>query len=122
MMFSFFSFRGKEPSSPEYHEQLLCLTKQLELKLYQSAPSFEAYLDMFTESGLKHLAVRVATETWPSCAQLVDAALQSRERNELHLKFEHNVAALQKEVDRVINEKTQVDTQLNEALVELKAK
>jgi len=122
MMFSFFSFGGKEPSSPEYHEQLLRLTKQLELKLYQSAPSFEAYLDMFTESGLQHLAVRVATETWPSCAQLVKAALLSRERNELHRKFEHNVAALQKEIDHVNNEKTTVDAQLNEALVELKAK
>lgn len=122
MMFSFFSYGGKEPSSPKYHEQLLCLTKQLELKLYQLAPSFEAYLDMFTTSRLKQLAIRVVTETWPSCAQLVKAALQSRERNELHRKFEHKVAALQKEMDRVINEKTQVYTQLKEALVELKAK
>ena len=122
MMFSFFSFGGKEPSSPEYHEQLLCLTKQLELKLYQSAPSFEAYLDMFTASRLKQLAIQVATETWPSCTQLVKAALQSRERNELHRKFEHNVAALQKEIDNVNNEKTTVEAQLNEALVELKAK
>jgi len=122
MMFSFFSFGGKEPSSPEYHEQLLSLTKQLELRLYQSAPSFDAYLDMFTASRLKQLAIRVATETWPSCAQLVKAALQSRERNELQRQYEHNVAALQKEVDCVINEKTTVDAQLKEALVELKAK
>ena len=122
MMFSFFSFRGKEPSSPEYHEQLLSLTKQLELRLYQSAPSFDAYLDIFTASRLKQLAIRVATETWPSCAQLVKAALQSRERNELQRQYEHNVAALQKEVDCVINEKTTVDAQLNEALVELKAR
>ena len=106
MMFSFFSFGGKEPSSPEYHKQLLRLTKQLELKLYQSAPSFEAYLDMFTASRLKQLAIQVATETWPSCTQLVKAALQSRERNELQRQYEHNVAALQKEVDCVINEKT----------------
>ena len=120
--FSFFSFRGKEPSSPEYHEQLLRLTKQLELRLYQSAPSFDAYLDMFTASRLKQLAVRVATETWPSCAQLVKAALQSTERNELQRQYEHSVAALQKEIDHVNNEKTTVDAQLNEALVELKAK
>ena len=122
MMFSFFSFGGKEPSSPEYHEQLLRLTKQLELKLYQSAPSFEAYLDMFTASRLKQLAIQDATETWPSCAQLVKAALQSTERNELQRQYEHSVAALQKEIDHVNNEKITVDAQLNEALVELKAK
>ena len=122
MMFSFFSFGGKEPCSPEYHEQLLRLAKQLELKLYQLAPSFEAYTDMFTESGLQHLAVRVATETWPSCAQLVKAALQSTERNELQRQYEHSVAALQKKIDHVNNEKTILDTQLNEALDELKAR
>jgi hypothetical protein len=106
--FSFVYFRGNEPSSPEYHEQLLRLTKQLELKLYQSAPSFEAYLDKLTKSGLQHLAVRVAMERWPSGPQLVRAALQS-ERN-------------QKEVDRVTNEKSHLDAQLKEAVDQLKAK
>jgi len=77
---------------------------------------------MFTESGLQHLAVRVATETWPSCAQLVKAALQSTERNELQRQYEHSVAALQKKIDHVNNEKTILDTQLNEALDELKAR
>lgn len=122
MMFSFFSFGGKELFSPVYHEQLLRLTEQLELKLYQSAPSFEAYLDVFTETGLQHLAVRVAMETWPSCTQLIKAALQSRERNKLHRKVEYDVAVVQREVDRVINEKSQMDAQLKEALVKLKAK
>jgi alpha-glucosidase (family GH31 glycosyl hydrolase) len=120
--FRFVYFRGKEPSSPEYHERLLRLAKQLELKLYRSAPSFEAYLDKFTKSGLQHLAVRVAMESWPSGPQLVRAALQSTERNQLQCKFEHKVAALQKEVDRVTNEKSHVDAQLKEAVDQLKAK
>jgi epidermal growth factor receptor substrate 15 len=51
----------------------------------------------------------------------VRAALQS-ERNELQCKVEHKVAALQKEVDRVTNEKSHVDIQLKEAVDQLKAK
>jgi chromosome segregation ATPase len=61
----------------------------LELKLYQSAPSFEAYLDKFTESGLQQLAVRVAMERWPSCAQLVKAALNSK--NDIKAVSNHEV-------------------------------
>ena len=68
------------------------------------------------------MAVRVATGTWPSCAQLVKAALQSTERNELQRQYEHSVAALQKKIDHVNNEKTTVDAQLNEAWDELKAR
>ena len=67
------------------------------------------------------MAVRVAMERWPSGPQLVRAALQS-ERNELQCKVEHKVAALQKEVDRVTNEKSHVDIQLKEAVDQLKAK
>jgi chromosome segregation ATPase len=44
---------------------------------------------MFTESGLQQLAVRVAMERWPSCAQLVKAALNSK--NDIKAVSNHEV-------------------------------